>query len=142
MSVSSIANGASATPTANPVEKKVEIKVEKKIDISTEEFIKKYFSDVPVLIEVARCESQFRQHEGGKVLTGVVNDLDKGVMQINEMYHLKRATELGLDLHTLEGNVSYARYLFEKEGLRPWNSSSPCWKKSQAYANHVELALK
>jgi hypothetical protein len=133
MSVSSIANSASTTPTANPVENKV--------TISTEVFVKKYFSDVPVMIEVARCESQFRQHEGGKVLTGVVNELDKGVMQINEMYHLDRATQLGLDLHTLEGNLSYARYLFEKEGLRPWNSSSPCWKKSQAYANYAELAL-
>jgi hypothetical protein len=145
MSVSSLANSASATPTANPVQTKAEAKIEKKIDtntaISTEEFVKKYFSDVPVLIEVARCESHFRQHEDGEVLTGVVNEFDKGVMQINEMYHLEQAKKMGLDIHTLEGNLSYARYLFEREGLRPWNSSSPCWKKTAAYANHAELAL-
>lgn len=141
MSVSSLANYASTTPTTKPVENKAEAKIEKRIDISTEEYVKKYFSDVPVMIEVARCESRFRQHQDGKVLRGVVNEFDKGVMQINEMYHLEQAEKMGLDIHTLEGNLSYARYLFEREGLKPWVSSSPCWKKSQAYANYADLAI-
>lgn len=111
--------------------------------LTVEEYIKRYFSDVPVLVEVARCESQFRQHDrDGKVLIGRLNEFDLGVMQINERYHIGKSNKLGFDLTTLEGNTAYARYLFEKEGLRPWNSSSPCWKKTKAYSQYrTELAL-
>lgn len=119
-------------------------KIEIPAELTVKEYVSAYFSDIPVLVEVARCESQFRQHnKRGKTLTGVVNEFDFGVMQINEMYHGKRAELLGLDLHTLEGNTAYARFLFEKEGLQPWISSAPCWKKSEAYTNYrIELALK
>ncbi|HEY4516274.1 MAG TPA: hypothetical protein VJH67_03760 [Candidatus Paceibacterota bacterium] len=112
-------------------------------ELTVEEYVNKYFSDVPVLVEVARCESQFRQHDkNGKTLVGFVNKSDKGVMQINEYYHLDRAEKLGIDLHTIEGNTAYARYLFEKEGLQPWISSSKCWKKTEAYSKYrTELAL-
>jgi hypothetical protein len=148
MSISSLSSSASTTAPVTPKEiaKEPVVKIEKVQDnLSTEEYVKKYFSDVPVLIEVAKCESRFRQREGGQVLRGEVNEFDRGVMQINEMYHLERAKRLGLNIHTLEGNLSYARYLYENEGLQPWISSSPCWKKTQAYADYVdhsELAKK
>ncbi|MEY2641006.1 MAG: hypothetical protein RL150_399 [Candidatus Parcubacteria bacterium] len=104
---------------------------------TTEEQVREYFSDTPILAEVARCESQFRQFdENGQVLRGKVNAQDVGVMQINEKYHLETAQKLGLDLHTLDGNMAYAHYLYEKEGTRPWNYSSACWGK------HREVALK
>lgn len=48
-------------------------------------------------------------------------------MQINEKYHLKRSQDLGMDIHTLEGNLAYGKLLFEEEGSRPWNASKPCW---------------
>ncbi len=113
-------------------------------NLTPEEYVKKYFSDIPVLIEVAKCESRFRQQDkSGNTLVGEVNEFDKGVMQINEHYHLDRAEKLGYDLHTIEGNTAYARFLFEKEGLRPWKSSSPCWSKTIAYADYKSnLAMK
>ncbi len=113
-------------------------------NLTAEEYVRKYFSDIPVLVEVARCESQFRQHgKGGQTLVGVVNSFDKGVMQINEMYHEDQAAKFGLDIHTIEGNTKYARTLFEREGLRPWNSSKPCWGKTKAYSSYQsDLALK
>ena len=115
-------------------------KVEKTLTtLSTEEYIRKYFSDKPILAEIARCESRFRQEDkDGEVLVGEVNKFDKGVMQINELYHGDRADKLGLDITTLEGNAKYARFLFEKEGVKPWNSSSKCWKKTVAYANYIK----
>lgn len=114
-----------------------------KNDLTVEEYVNKYFSDIPVLVEVARCESQYRQHsKNGRVLSGKVNEFDKGVMQINELYHLEKAERLGLDIGTLEGNTAYARYLFESKGLQPWISSSKCWKNTKAYQEYrVELAL-
>ena len=107
--------------------------------ITVEEYVKKYFSDIPILIEVARCESNYRQHDlDGNVLQGVVNGSDKGVMQINEYYHLKDSQKLGLDILTLEGNTAYARYIYEKSGLQPWKASSPCWSKTLAYSEYKE----
>lgn len=111
--------------------------------MTVEEYVRGYFSDIPVMIEIAKCESRFRQYDtNGEVLRGVVNSLDRGVMQINEYYHLETAEKLGYDILTIEGNTAYARYIFEKSGVKPWVSSSPCWGKSAAYGEYKELALK
>jgi len=105
-------------------------------DISVKGVVNDYFADVPDLVLVARCESHFRQFDkNGRVLRGAVNKGDIGVMQINEYYHGDKAEELGYDLYTIEGNLAYARFLYDHEGLTPWLSSSKCWKGK-------ELALR
>lgn len=97
---------------------------------SVEKYLREQYKDTPILVEIARCESTFSQFDkNGKVVRGIVNSKDVGVMQINEKYHLDTAISLGYDLHTIEGNVAYAKYLYEKEGARPWKASSPCWSK-------------
>jgi hypothetical protein len=106
---------------------------------TVEQYVREYFSDTPIMIEVARCESRFKQFDNdGSIHRGVVNNLDLGVMQVNEYYHGKTAIKLGLNLYTIQGNVAYAKYLYEKEGTQPWSSSSPCWNKSKVAK---ELAL-
>lgn len=103
--------------------------IEKKM--STEEYVRNHFADTPILAEIARCESQFRQFDkNGEVLRGVVNDRDVGVMQINEYYHLETAEKTNIDIYTLEGNLEYGRKLYEKFGTDPWNASKPCWGKN------------
>lgn len=100
---------------------------------SSQQYVESYFSDIPVMIDIARCESRFRQYDAaGNVHRGEVNDKDVGIMQVNEYYHGTMAEKLGLDLYTMQGNVAYARYLYEKEGTAPWISSKPCWGKTQA----------
>ena len=80
-----------------------------------------FFKDEPVLVDVARCESSFRQYDtDGKVLIGTVNKGDIGVMQINKYYHADKAASLGDDLTTIKGNMAYAKYLYETQGLKPW----------------------
>ncbi len=98
---------------------------------STEAAVRRYFSDIPIMAEIARCESTFRHinPRTGAVLRGYVNSNDVGVMQINTYYHGTTAARLGLDLMKLEDNMAYARYLYEREGTRPWNASRPCWGK-------------
>ena len=114
-----------------------------KENLTTEEYVRKYFSDIPVMIEIAKCESRFRQHNSdGNVLRGEKNILDRGVMQINEYYHNKNSEKLGYDILTLEGNTSYARHLFEKYGVKPWKSSSKCWDDTIAYSEYKDLAMK
>lgn len=102
----------------------------------TERIVREYFKDIPVMIQVARCESTF-QHtlSDGSVLQGRVDSADTGVMQINKRYHEKAAIKLGLDLEDIEDNMAYARHLYEKQGTQPWKASAPCWNKSLAYNN-------
>ncbi|MEX0931374.1 MAG: hypothetical protein WDZ88_01345 [Candidatus Paceibacterota bacterium] len=88
------------------------------------------FKDVPSMIAVARCESSFRHYNpDGTVLRGRVDSRDIGLMQINEFYHGEKASELGIDIMSLEGNMKYARYLYENQGLSPWGASKMCWEK-------------
>lgn len=109
------------------------------IQKSTKELVTEYFADTPILADVAKCESEFRQFDSnGNVLRGRVNASDVGVMQINEQYHGAAALRMGYDLYTLEGNMAYARYLYETQGTRPWNYSSKCWSKFREVAVVVE----
>lgn len=104
--------------------------------LTLEQYVREYFKDTPIMAEIARCESRFRHlGTGGKVLRGELTAEDLGVMQINEFYHEDTAKKLGLDLHTLDGNLAYAKWLYAKEGSAPWFSSSKCWKNSDAIAN-------
>ena len=96
--------------------------------ISTEEYVRGYFKDIPVMVDIAYCESRFRQYDKtGEIFRGKVNNKDVGVMQINEFYHLDTAEDANYNIYTLEGNTAYARKLYEKYGTEPWNSSRPCW---------------
>lgn len=98
--------------------------------ITFEQYVRGYFMEDPILAEIAKCESTFRQYDSkGEVIRGVVNKSDVGVMQINKYYHLKQAEKLGYDLHTVEGNMAYGKLLYDKEGTKPWNASSKCWGK-------------
>jgi hypothetical protein len=99
----------------------------------TEEAVREYFKDAPVMVQIARCESHFRHDlSDGSVLRGKVDNDDLGVMQINTRYHGSRAAKLGLDLHDLDDNMAFARLLYEEQGTRPWNASAPCWNRSLA----------
>jgi hypothetical protein len=98
--------------------------------------VREYFKDEPILIQIARCESTFAQFEkDGSVKRGRVNDADVGVMQINEYYHLDTSVDKGYNIYTLEGNMAYARDLYNRQGAQPWSSSSPCWSKSAEIAS-------
>ncbi len=103
------------------------------VSLDTERIVRSYFRDIPVMIEIARCESTFRHTlEDGSVLQGVVDPADTGVMQINKRYHEKTATTLSLNLDDIYHNMAYARHLYETQGTRPWNASAPCWGQSLA----------
>lgn len=103
---------------------------------SVAEYVRAYFADTPVLARIAWCESKFEHTEAdGSVLRGKVTPADVGVMQINEYYHGKTAKILDIDLHSLDGNLAYARYLYEREGTTPWNASRHCWADTNRIAH-------
>ena len=93
-------------------------------------YVRHYYAHEPILADIAWCESRMRHlNVDGEIFRGKVNNDDVGVMQINTKYHKEKAKELGLDLLSLNGNLAYAQYLFDKEGTKPWLSSKPCWRK-------------
>ncbi len=101
----------------------------KKVE-NVEAYVRAYFAETPMLAEVARCESQFRQFgKDGKVLRGRVVSDDLGVMQINAYFHEETAVKFGFNLYTLDGNLAYAKNLYDRQGLQPWSASAPCWDK-------------
>ncbi len=105
----------------------------KVVMIDTEAVVREYFSDIPVMVQVARCESTFRHTlADGSVLRGHVDNRDVGVMQINTYYHGETAEQLGLDLEDIEDNMAYARDLYERQGTQPWSASAPCWSRTLA----------
>lgn len=108
----------------------VEAALAEEIKMTDEEIVREYFKDAPVMIRIAFCESTFRQNDkDGNVLRGVQNSKDVGIMQINEYFHADKAKQMNLDIHAIEGNMEFARYLFEREGTRPWNASKKCWNR-------------
>jgi hypothetical protein len=110
---------------------------------TVEEYIRDYFEDEPIMAEVAACESHFSQFgKNGQVVKNP-DSTAVGVFQIMASIHDNFAdTKLGLDIWSLQGNAAYARYLYSKEGTQPWNSSKPCWSKSQAYKDMQKVAVK
>lgn len=98
--------------------------------ISVEAYVRDYFKDIPLLAEISKCESTFKQFDSkGNVVRGRVNSGDIGIMQINKYYHEEDAVKLGLDIYTIDGNLQYARWLYNKYGSDPWVHSSKCWNK-------------
>lgn len=135
--VANIANAQNPVTDKTNIETQADDAVIAKIsDAKTmEAYLRKEYADTPILVEIARCESSFRQFDkDGKPIRGEKNKADIGVMQINEVYHAETAKILKMDIHTLEGNVAYAKHLYEEQGSKPWSASKKCWGTSNQVA--------
>lgn len=94
---------------------------------SVEREVRDRFADASVMIEIARCESGFRQfNEAGEPLKNP-GSTATGVMQIMASLHRDSATKMGHDIDTLDGNLAYAEVLYETSGTTPWDASRDCW---------------
>ncbi len=91
--------------------------------------VREAFADAPAMIEIARCESKFRQYaDSGNVLRGGYGNNMVGVFQFNSLVHSKAAAALGFDIETLVGNIGYAKHIYATQGTDPWVSSFSCWQ--------------
>lgn len=100
---------------------------------TVEETVREYFKDTPVMIEIARCESKFRQFNAdGTPLRGGWGGQMVGVFQFFESVHASGALKLGFDITTLEGNLGYAKHVHAQQGTTPWNSAKACWGSAVA----------
>ncbi len=93
--------------------------------------VRAFFSDTPVMIAIAECESRFREFDNdGKPLSGGSGGMI-GIYQINESVHTANAKSLGMDIYTTDGNLAYAKKLYAEEGTDPWLDSFSCWNQQQ-----------
>lgn len=95
---------------------------------TVEPYVRAYFADIPVMINIASCETQFHQfNSDGSVIHGGYRHHMIGLFQFAP-FHASTASALGMDINTLLGNMEYARYLYGQSGTTPWLDSSPCWE--------------
>lgn len=94
----------------------------------TKAFLSHYFHDYPEMVEVARCESDFRMIQSGLPNPdGPGKEPSFGYYQINEPTWHETAVKIGFpDYKTNpEHNVGMARYIRETEGVSEWKGY-PC----------------
>lgn len=95
-----------------------------------------YFSDIPVMIAIGECESNFQQYRDDGTLNvsrhqnrkGIRDSSASGVFQI--LYkgnYEKWAASRNTNITTIEGNFAFARVMYEESGTTPWNESKNCW---------------
>jgi hypothetical protein len=101
------------------------------LNVDVEAAVRTHFAETPVMIEIARCESKFRQYsDSGDPLYGGYQGKMVGVFQVYSDIHASFARSIGMDIETLDGNLAYAKYLYEREGTKPWLSSRSCWEQA------------
>ncbi len=110
---------------------------------SIEKQVREYFADIPVMIEIAKCESKFRQFtDSGAVLRGGAGGGMVGIFQFFESIHSNGAAKLGFDLKTVEGNLGYARHVYTQQGTAPWKECIPAVLPQVASSNIQQLQLR
>ena len=92
----------------------------------------------PELVPICSCESSYSgtkndvpqqfEKDGKTVRYGRVEPDDRGMCQINRRIHAEAIKKMEVDIETEEGNITFANYLFETQGKKPWNWSKHCWQ--------------
>jgi hypothetical protein len=100
-----------------------------------------YFSDIPKMVDICRCESGFQQYREDGTLN--VNRLRSkktkarlssaaGVCQITYKGHYEEWSKSAeTDITTLMGNLTYARQMYLEDGTSQWNESRRCWQSKK-----------
>lgn len=94
--------------------------------------------EAPVLNRIADCESgdgtkgSGTHTKNGQVVTnGNKNgSVDIGKYQINLRVWGAKASELGYDLATEDGNTAMAEWIYLNRGTGDWYASQNCWKRN------------
>lgn len=87
-----------------------------------------FFKNDPVMIKIAACESSLRHVLPNGRLNISPDGHDVGTFQVRLPVHESELNRYGLNPADFAHNVAFATYLYRRDGLRPWNSSRPCWE--------------
>lgn len=95
----------------------------------SEAFLRSYFWDIPEMVEVASCESTFRNIQSELVDRDGKPEESFGFFQIHGPTWHEVAMAHGLPHYQTDAmqNALMARHMYEIEGLHPWRHSKDCW---------------
>jgi hypothetical protein len=79
-----------------------------------------------VMKNIALCESSLQHWDkDGNVIRSKTGD--SGLFQINDV-HREEAHKLGINIDSLDGNIQFAKMLYDRNGVRDWKWSKHCWE--------------
>jgi peptidoglycan hydrolase-like protein with peptidoglycan-binding domain len=105
----------------NSFAQETDILIKKQTPAEIEIEVNDYFANTPIMIAIAKCESNFRQFtDAGNIFRGAGRYV--GIFQIDEIIHSNVAKSLGFDITTVEGNIGYASYVYKNQGSSPWKN--------------------
>lgn len=91
---------------------------------SDHDLISAVFGAHSIMHRVFYCESGGRQYyDNGELIVSPTHDF--GIAQISWI-HEEEATRLGYDIMTPVGNVLFAKYLYNRNGINDWYASNGC----------------
>ncbi len=93
-----------------------------------ESFLRSYFHDIPIMVEIARCESEFENVQSNNTLS-YGREKSFGFFQIHAPNWHDIAVRLGLPDYQTDAmqNVLMARHILDVQGFRAWQSTKHCW---------------
>jgi hypothetical protein len=104
---------------------------EKTLDSEIDRLAIKYSVASSTIRAVSKCESSMY----GSAINynyrkdGTLHSIDKGYLQINNLYHEARMNQLGLNWNDEWDSLEYGFMLMAEQGLQPWSASKSCWTK-------------
>lgn len=98
------------------------------VSASVEDLVRAAFSDAPIMVEIARCESRLRQFNAdGTVLMGGMGGRFVGIFQEHISWE-RIAQRDGYSIYTVEGNIRMARWLYDEEVIKRGQPISSQWE--------------
>jgi hypothetical protein len=87
-----------------------------------------FFENDPIMVRVAACESSLQHTLPDGSLNVGPDGYDIGTFMVRAPVHERELRRYGLDPTNFTHNVAFATYLYERDGLRPWQPSRSCWE--------------
>jgi hypothetical protein len=88
--------------------------------------------DKKLIVSIINCESTMYGSavNHNRLKDGTIWSSDFGPFQINDYYHAKTMTTLGLDIYDQFDSLEYGFMLFKSQGTKPWKASMGCWTRT------------
>ncbi|MCB9810801.1 MAG: hypothetical protein H6779_01130 [Candidatus Nomurabacteria bacterium] len=89
---------------------------------------KQYLSEVGIMHEISRCESERKHRDGsGKLLPNNTGSSARGAFQVLFGVHKEEMVKLGLNPYNDDHYFTFVRRLYDARGTQPWYASEQCW---------------
>lgn len=99
-----------------------------KLDLARQ--IRALFPDAPIMVRVAMCESGLIHRKDGELIRNQEGSSAKGTFQVLMRVHAPQMYKMGLNPERTDDYLAYVRFLFDRYGFTPWQSSQHCWNRN------------